>query len=101
MDWNIKNKEGEIPIMVALKNKETEMVKILLKTSGVDLSDVTKLSEGQALLKEMLQKADEDNRKLHSIVPECPVSHSEFIYINLIRILSEYLFPGLSQSVLS
>ena len=72
--------------MVALRNKEIEMVKILLKTPGVDLSDVTRKSEGQAILKEMLQKADEDYRKLHRIVPMCPVRNSRFIISFLGRV---------------
>ena len=74
VNWNVRNKAGETPMMIALKNKEKEMVKILLKTPGVDLSDVTRLSEGQAILKEMLQEADMENRKLPSKVPNCPVS---------------------------
>ena len=74
VNWNIRNTDGDTPVMVALKNQEKEMVKILLKTPGVDLSDVTKSKEGQAILTEMLQEADKKNRKLPSKVPDCPVS---------------------------
>ena len=73
VNWNVKNDEGETPIMVALKNGETEMVKILLRTPGVSLGDVTKIKEGESLLKEILQAADEQNRSLASKIPECPV----------------------------
>ena len=66
--------------MIALKNKEMEMVKILLKTPGVDIRDIAKMREGNALLKEMLQKTEEENRRLPSKVPECPVSHYVSFY---------------------
>ena len=55
-------------------DKEMEMVRILLKTPGVDVSDIAKTKEGSAILKEMLQKDEEENRRLPSKVPECPVS---------------------------
>ena len=73
VDWNIRNDEGETPIMVALKNKETEMVKILLRTPGVFLGDVAKTKEGDVLLKEILQEAEDQKKSLPSSVPECPV----------------------------
>ena len=59
--------------MIALENQEMEMVKILLRTPGVHLGDFIKRKEGNDLLKEMLQKADETNRGLARKVPECPV----------------------------
>ena len=64
MDWNIRDDNGDTPIMIALRNKEVEMVKILLKTPGVDLGDI---------IKEMVQRAD-----LLSKVPECPVCLIQF-----------------------
>ena len=100
MKWNIRNENGETPIMVALKNKEMEMVKILMKTPGVDLKDIAKMREGNALLKEMLQKNEEENRQLPSLVPDCPVRISTSL-INYLELTNEYLFPGLLQSVLS
>ena len=62
--------------MIALRNKEMEMVRILLKTPGVDLGDITKTQEGNDLIKGMIQKADDQTRNLLSKVPECPVSLS-------------------------
>ena len=76
VDWNVKNDRGETPIMVALKNKEKEMVKILLRTPGVFLGDFTKTKEGENLLKEILQEAEDQRRGLTSKVPDCPVSIS-------------------------
>ena len=96
VNWNIRNTDGDTPVMVALKNQEKEMVKILLKTPGVDLSDVTKSTEGQAILTEMLQEADKENRKLPSKVPDCPVS----IYCSVVPQSDCSSFPGLSQSIL-
>ena len=76
VDWNIRNDEGETPIMVALRNKEIEMVKILLRTPGVELGDVAKMKDGYILLKEILQEAEEKERSLASFrsLAECPVS---------------------------
>ena len=74
VNWNARNRNGETPVMVALKNEETEMLKILIKTPGVDLGDIIKVKEGNDLLKEMLKEADETKQRLLSSVPECPVS---------------------------
>ena len=73
VNWNVRNDLGETPIMVALKDKKMEMVKILLKTPGVSLADVTKSKEGENLLKEVFQEAEELRRNLSSTVPECLV----------------------------
>ena len=87
VNWNVKNVSGETPIMVALKNKETEMVKILLRTPGVSRDDVTQSKEGKNLLREVFQEAEEQRRMLKEVlqgaeekrrnlagtVPECPV----------------------------
>jgi len=106
MDWNIRDDNGDTPIMIALRNKEMEMVRILIKTPGVHLGDVLQLREGNAVLKELLQRADEckdllkaklqqahdnndilnerlqealeKNRSLSSKVPECPVCLLQF-----------------------
>jgi len=81
VNWNVRDQNGETPIMIAMKNKEMEMVKILLKTPGVNLKDLTKIVEGsliQDLLKEMLHQADESARSFASNVPECPVCLSQF-----------------------
>ena len=82
VNWNIKNDDGETPIMVALKNKEMEMFKILLRTPGVDLTGIAHMRKGNEILKEMLQKAEEENRRLPSKVPECPVSHYVSFYFH-------------------
>ena len=82
--------------MVALKNKEKEMVKILLKNPRVDRGDLMKTKEGNDILTEMIQEADQENRKLPSKVPDCPVS----IYCFVIPQSDCSLFPGLSHSVL-
>ena len=68
MDWNIRDDNGDTPIMIAMKNKEMEMVKILLKTPGVDLGDITNTKAGIDLMKEM--GADQMRADLLSKVPE-------------------------------
>ena len=37
MDWNIKNSNGETPLMYCLKNNKIEMARCLINTTGVDL----------------------------------------------------------------
>ena len=91
MNWNVRNAKGETPIMLALKNKEREMVKILLKNPRVDRGEILKTKEGMEILTEMLQETDEEN--IASKVPECPV---RICCINT-YLFDEYLFPGLSQ----
>ena len=68
MDWNIRDDNGDTPIMIALRNKEVEMVRILLKTPGVDLGDITNTKAGIDLMKEM--GADQMRADLLSKVPE-------------------------------
>ena len=34
--WNIKNKRGDVPLIIALKKKRIDMVKILPKVPEVD-----------------------------------------------------------------
>ena len=37
VDWNIKNSDGETPVMFCLKNNKIEMARCLINTPGVDL----------------------------------------------------------------
>ena len=81
------------------------MVRILLKTTGVDLCDIINMKEGKDLIKDLLKEADEKNDLLRELfeeadenndllkeelqvanqrhtdltrkVPDCPVSSSE------------------------
>ena len=83
VNWSAKDGNGETPIMIALKNEDKEILKILFKTPGVDLGDIIKTDRGNDLLKEMLREADETKKRelvkeirerLASTLPECPVS---------------------------
>ena len=38
LNWNMKNREGETPVMYCLKNNKIEMARILLSTPGVNLN---------------------------------------------------------------
>jgi len=78
VNWNVRNDSGDTPIMVALKGKRIEVVKILLRTPGVSLDDVTETKEGKNLLKEVLQEAEELRRNLAGTVPECPICLNQF-----------------------
>ena len=40
VDWNIKNRDGDTPVMYCLKNNKIEMARCLINTPGVDLDTV-------------------------------------------------------------
>ena len=40
VDWNIKNSDGDTPVMYCLKNNKIEMARCLINTPGVDLDTV-------------------------------------------------------------
>ena len=40
VDWNIKDRNGDTPVMYCLKNNEIEMARCLINTPGVDLDTV-------------------------------------------------------------
>ena len=47
MDWNIKNSDGDTPVMYCLKNNKIETTRCLINTYGVDLHTVER--DGQTL----------------------------------------------------
>ena len=47
VDWNIKNRNGDTPVMFCLKNNKIEKARCLINTLGVDLNTVD--SEGRYL----------------------------------------------------
>ena len=40
VNWNIKNSDGDTPLMYCLKNNKMEMARCLINTPGVDLDTV-------------------------------------------------------------
>ena len=40
VNWNIKNSDGDTPVMYCLKNNKIEMARCLINTPGVDLDTV-------------------------------------------------------------
>ena len=40
VNWNIKNSDGDTPVMFCLKNNKIEMARCLINTPGVDLDTV-------------------------------------------------------------
>ena len=40
MDWNVKNSDGDTPVMYCLKTNKIEMARCLINTPGVDLDTV-------------------------------------------------------------
>ena len=45
VDWNIKNTQGDTPVMFCLKRNKIEMARCLINTPGVDLDTVDRDSE--------------------------------------------------------
>ena len=78
--WNIKNPDGDTPVMYCLKNNKIEMARCLINTPGVDLDTVDR--DGRYLetiarerdLREILSLmwgANVDS--IQNRIPECPV----------------------------
>ena len=40
VEWNIKNSDGDTPVMFCLKNNKIEMARCLINTPGLDLDTV-------------------------------------------------------------
>ena len=87
--WNIKNSDGDTPVMFCLKNNKIEMARCLINTPGVDLDTVDR--EGRYLetiarerdlnILSLVCRANTDN--IASRIPECPVSLSHVRDIRL------------------
>merc|ERR1712218_139206 len=84
VDWNIKNRNGDTPVMFCLKNNKIEMARCLINTPGVDLDTVD--SEGRYLetiarerdlnILSLVCRANTTN--IASRIPECPVFYERF-----------------------
>ena len=84
VDWNIKNSDGDTPVMYCLKNNKIEMARCLINTPGVDLDTVDR--EGRYLetiarerdlnILSLVCRANTTN--IASRIPECPVCYERF-----------------------
>merc|ERR1711988_654136 len=99
VDWNIKNSDGDTPVMFCLKNNKIEMARCLINTPGVDLDTVDR--DGKYLetiarerdLREILSLIRGLNgNSIQERIPECPV--------RMIREKIELVSITLSRSVL-
>ena len=84
VDWNIKNPDGETPVMYCLKNNKIEMARCLINTPGVDLDTVdrdgkhleTIARERDLNILSLVCRANTTN--IASRIPECPVCYERF-----------------------
>ena len=84
VDWNIKNRNGDTPVMYCLKNNKIEMARCLINTPGVDLDTVD--GDGRYLesiarerdlnILSLVCRANTNN--IASRIPECPVCRERF-----------------------
>merc|ERR1711953_1014701 len=80
VNWNIKNSDGDTPVMFCVKNNKIEMARCLINTPGVDLDTVdrdgkyleTIARERDLSLLSLVCRANTDN--IADRIPECPVS---------------------------
>ena len=84
VDWNIKNRDGDTPVMYCLKNNKIEMARCLINTPGVDLDTVdrdgryleTIARERDLNILSLVCRANTTN--IASRIPECPVCYERF-----------------------
>ena len=82
--WNIKNSNGDTPVMYCLKNNKIEMARCLINTPGVDLDTVdrdgkyleTIARERDLNILSLVCRANTTN--IASRIPECPVCYERF-----------------------
>ena len=76
VDWNVRDHLGDTPIMHAFKQQKMEIVKVLLRTPGVDLSEIRRqdFTMFQSFLFDAIQVHSNKLSDLRRKVPECPVS---------------------------
>ena len=60
VNWNIKNPDGDTPVMYCLKDNKIEMARCLINTPGVDLDTVDR--DGKYL--EDIARSEIDSLKL-------------------------------------
>merc|ERR1719195_398170 len=56
VNWNIKNSDGDTPVMFCVKNNKIEMVRCLINTPGVDLDTVDR--DGKYLVETIARGRD-------------------------------------------
>jgi len=84
VNWNIKNSDGDTPVMFCVKNNKIEMARCLINTPGVDLDTVdrdgkyleTVARERDLSLLSLVCRANTDN--IADRIPECPVCFERF-----------------------
>ena len=76
VDWNARNDLGDTPIMYAFKQQKMEIVRVLMKTPGVDLTEIRHqdFSMFQSFLFDAIAVHSNKLTELSQKVPECPVS---------------------------
>ena len=76
VDWNVRDHLGDTPIMHAYKQQKMEVVKVLLRTPGVDLSEIRRqdFTMFQTFLFDAIEVHSNKLSGLQQKVPECPVS---------------------------
>jgi len=79
VNWNIKNSDGDTPVMFCLKNNKIEMARCLINTPGVDLDTVDRDGKNlETIARENLNILSlvfrTNTKNIVDGVPECPVS---------------------------
>jgi len=74
INWNVRNAEGDTPIMYTLKNKKSEMFKILMTVPSIDFSVLQ--NQMDPFILECLKQVPHLAARVVS--PECPVCYERF-----------------------
>ena len=87
VDWEVRDQQGDTPILSALRKKRTDMVRILMRNPRIDLSEVREVARGartvegveagevETLLWETLVEVRTRLGQVEDSLPSCPVCY--------------------------
>ena len=87
VDWEVRDQQGDTPILSALRKKKPDMVRILLRNPRIDLSEVREVARGartvegveagevETLLWETLVEVRTRLGQVEDSLPRCPVCY--------------------------
>ena len=87
VDWEVRDQQGDTPIISALRNKRLDMVRLLLRNPRIDLSEVREVARGartvegveagevETLLWETLVEVRTRLGQVEDSLPRCPVCY--------------------------
>ena len=76
VDWNVKDANGDTPVMYAVKNKRNDVFKVLMKIPSIDLTGLNDIEMDKEFLMDFLQEVPQMIGNIQP--PKCPVCYEKF-----------------------